>query len=95
VAELFSKIEIRTFQQLLVFLNQLHEAFWQLYHNGRKPVLKPMPYSAKRMIRTPLKEWQRQTIHQRVVKDAQEFLELIGQPKTASHGKVLSRRHKR
>jgi hypothetical protein len=92
VAELFSKVETRSFQQLLVFLNRLHEALWQLYHNGRKPVLKPMPSSARRMVRTHMKKWQRRTIHQRVVKDVQEFLESIGRPNTASHGTALPRR---
>lgn len=80
VVELFSKVETRSFQQLLVFLNRLHEALWQLYHNGRKPVLKPMPYSARRMVRTHSETWQRGTIHRRVVKDVQEFLESLGQP---------------
>ena len=79
IAELFSKIKASRFQQLIVFLNRLHEALWQLYHNGRKPILKQMPYSAKRMVGTHIKKWQRRTIHQKVVKDTQEFLEKISQ----------------
>ncbi|MCX7009021.1 MAG: hypothetical protein NTY53_17530 [Kiritimatiellaeota bacterium] len=83
VAELFSMVNTRTFQQLLVFLNRLHETLWQLYHNGRKPVLKPMPYSAGRMVKTHMKTWQRRTIQQLVVKDTQEFLESIERPSAA------------
>jgi hypothetical protein len=80
VKELFSRVELGRFQKLIIFLNQLHESLWQLYHNGHKPVLEPMPYSARQIVRTSLKDWERGTIQQLIVKDTQEFIGSIVRP---------------
>src|SRR5262249_33454551 len=46
---LFAKANIRELQRLFAFLGSLYEALWQLFFNGRKPVLRPQRYSVKRM----------------------------------------------
>ncbi|HWW17189.1 MAG TPA: hypothetical protein VNY81_01110 [Candidatus Saccharimonadales bacterium] len=48
-AALFSKTNIRELQQLLAFLRSLYEGLWQLFFNGRKPILRPQSYSIKRI----------------------------------------------
>lgn len=50
---LWAKTNIREMQVLLRFLRQLHDAFWELLHNGRKPVLRPQRYSARSMANRP------------------------------------------
>ena len=51
VNTLFARTRIRELQQLLTFLSSLHEALWHMLHNGRKPTLRPVRYSVKRMLK--------------------------------------------
>jgi hypothetical protein len=46
---LMAKTKIREMEQLFVFLLKLCESLWELFLNGRKPVLRPLRYSAKRL----------------------------------------------
>jgi len=46
----FASASIPTLERLLVFLRQLHEAFWQLFHNGLKPILRPARRSARQIV---------------------------------------------
>ncbi len=50
----FANANIRRLGRLLVFLDQLQDALWQLFVNGRKPVLRPARYSGKRILKSPL-----------------------------------------
>jgi hypothetical protein len=54
VKELFSRVELGRFQKLIIFLNQLHESLWQLYHNGHKPVLE-LGILPRQIVRTRLR----------------------------------------
>lgn len=47
VHALFSRAKVRELWRLSTFLLSLHEALWQLLHNGRKPVLHVTRYSVK------------------------------------------------
>ncbi|RYF38288.1 MAG: transposase, partial [Cytophagaceae bacterium] len=47
VQALFAGGTVRELWRLVTFLLALHEALWQQYHNGRKPVLRPTRYSVK------------------------------------------------
>jgi len=47
VQALFSRGMVRDIWRLSTFLLALHEALWQLFHNGRKPVLRKVRYSVK------------------------------------------------
>jgi hypothetical protein len=55
-------------QQLLAFLRALHEALWQLYNNGKKPVLRGGRYSVKGS-KPPGKG-----VHDRIAIEAKRFL---------------------
>ena len=74
VANLFAKTNIRELQQLLVFLRRLHQAIWQLYFNGRKPVLRPSRFSVQRMLDAPFPNPNRGTLQERLVHEIRAFL---------------------
>lgn len=71
---LFDQTNIGELQQLLIFLRRLHEALWQLYNNGRKPILLPSRYSVKRIREIPLSEIQSLTLQERLVHEIEAFL---------------------
>jgi hypothetical protein len=48
---MFQKTRIRDFEKLIVFLNQLHDVLREMYQNGRRPTLRPMPYSVRSLVR--------------------------------------------
>ncbi len=50
----FANASIPHLERLLVFLDQLQDALWHLFENGRKPVLRPARYSGKRILKSPL-----------------------------------------
>jgi AbiU2 len=74
VDELFSKTNVQELRRLVVFLQSLHEALWQLYYNGRKPTLTPMRHSVKRMRDLPSPQGGRDSVQERIVHEAEEFL---------------------
>lgn len=74
VADLFAKTNIRELQQLLIFLRRLHEALWELYFNGQKPILKPARFSVQRMLDKPSPNVKRTTLQEKLVNEIQNFL---------------------
>ncbi len=74
---LYAKTNIIEIQKLLIFLNKLYQALWQLYHNGNKPVLRQMKYSVKRMIREELPKWKSQDVQERIVADTVKFFKSL------------------
>lgn len=74
IADLFSKTNLSELQKLLVFLRRLHEALWQLYFNGIKPVLRPARFSVRRMLDKPSPHASRATLQERLVHETQSFL---------------------
>src|SRR5437016_5796293 len=48
-AALWGKTNIRELELMFVFLRSLYGALWQLFFNGRKPVLRRSRYSVARM----------------------------------------------
>jgi AbiU2 len=50
----FANANTRRLGRLLVFLDQLHDALWQLFMNGRKPVLRPARHSGQQILKSPL-----------------------------------------
>ncbi len=67
ISLLSANAKIRDLEKLAIFLNQFHEALWQLLQNGRKPVLRPMPYSVKSLVRKRLDEWKVNTVQELTV----------------------------
>ncbi len=74
---LFAKTNIRELQKMLVFLGSLYEALWQLFYNGRKPVLRPRRYSVKRMRHSPSPPWKKSAVQERITHEAEQFLRSI------------------
>jgi len=74
VQALFSKTNVRELQQVLIFLGRLHEALWQLYHNGRKPILRPARYSVKRIREQPSTEDRGRALQERLTHEIEAFL---------------------
>lgn len=71
---LFGRTNIREMQKLLIFLRRLHEALWQLYHNGRKPKLQPARYSVKRIREQPSLKNRGQGLQERLTHEIEDFL---------------------
>lgn len=89
VQKLFSKTNIRELQKVFVFVNALYEALWQLFYNGRKPVLRRMRYSVKNMRRTKKPEWQSRTVQERIVAEVEDCLKyLANHQQVAEHGRA-------
>ncbi len=64
----FANANVRRLGRLLVFLDQVQDALWQLFMNGRQPVLRPARHSSQRILRSPLP----QALHRS--QDAQEWI---------------------
>lgn len=77
VQGLYAQTNIREMQKLLIFLNRLYEALWQLFHNGRKPVLKPMEYSIATMRKAEIPEWQSRHVQEQVVYETEKFFKIL------------------
>ncbi len=77
IQALYAKTNIREMQKLLIFLNQLYVALWELFHNGRKPVLRPMKYSVASMRKAQTPEWQSKHVQERIVAETEKFFRLI------------------
>lgn len=73
VAILFAKTKIDELQRLLVFLTRLYEALWQLFVNGRKPVLRARRHSMTRMRGEPSSSYTPPP-HERLVPQIEKFL---------------------
>lgn len=94
VQKLFSKTNIRELQKVFVFINALYEALWQLLYNARRPVLRPMRYSVKRIMRDRKPEWQSQSVQERMVGEIDNFFKVLAgnAQQGAEHGRAKKRR---
>lgn len=94
VQKLFSKTNIRELQKVFVFVNALYEALWQLFYNGRKPVLRRMRYSVRNMRRARKPEWQSKTVQERMVAEVEDCLKRLANnaQQGAQHGRAKKRR---
>jgi AbiU2 len=72
VALLFAKTNTGELQRVFAFLASLHHALWELFFNGRRPVLRPARYSLKRM-RGSLSAG-RESVRERIVHEAERIL---------------------
>lgn len=77
VEKLYAKTDIREMQKLLIFLNRLYQAIWQLFHNGRKPILRPMKFSVASMRKAETPIWQSKDVQERVVHETEQFFKLL------------------
>ena len=74
VASLFSRGKVEDLWKLVVFLQQLHEVLWNLYHNGKKPRFRPMRYSITAMIKRPSTGT---SAHETIVRETMQIMKMI------------------
>jgi hypothetical protein len=74
---LFANAKIAEIQRLLVFLRRLYEALWELFFNGRKPVLRPARYSVTQMLAQPSAKGR--SLQERLTKETESFLKSIAE----------------
>jgi hypothetical protein len=77
VQKLFAKANIREMQKLSIFLSRLHDCLWELFHNGRKPVLRPMKYSVKAMRKAEIPKWQSRHVQKQMVHETEKFFRIL------------------
>jgi hypothetical protein len=81
VQQLFAKGKVKELWRLSTFLLRLHSALWNLLHNGRKPILLPIRYSARVMYDSSS---ERTEAHEYIVRDTKKLMKFI---ETASDAK--------
>ena len=75
---MFSNAKIAEIQKLMVFLRRLHKALWELFFNGRKPVLRPARYSVTQMLAQPSAKGR--SLQERLTRETEVFLKSIAEP---------------
>jgi hypothetical protein len=80
----FENADIRRLGRLLVFLD-LQVALWQLFMNGRKPVLRPARHSGQRILKSPLPKGvhRSQDTQEWITREAEKFLRHVSAPSLA------------
>lgn len=74
VQQLFGRGKLRELWRLTTFLLQLNEALWELFHNGRKPRLRPMRYSIRSIFASKAS---RTSAHEYIVHDVKRLMQVI------------------
>jgi len=74
ITALFSNANTRELQQLFAFLSWLYETFWELFFNGRKGALRPLRYSVKRILGSPLPKKQPRGVYEKITHEAEQLL---------------------
>ena len=74
VSAIFRRGKIRDLWRLTTFLQQFHDALWQLYHNGHKPRFRPMRYSVAAMFR---KQPNGSSAHESIVRETQKLMKYL------------------
>jgi hypothetical protein len=94
VQRLFGKTNIRELQKVFVFVNALYQALWELLHNGSKLQLRPMRYSVKSIKRNRKREWQSQSVQEKIVGEVQDFFQVfvLAAQQDAQSGRAKRRR---
>lgn len=74
ITALFARTNIREMQRMLLFCLSLYDALWQLFVNGRKPVLRSRKISVDRIRKRGVARRRSNAVHERVVEEADAFL---------------------
>ena len=74
ISALFARTNIREMQRMLLFCLSLYDALWQLFVNGRKPVLRSRRVSVDRIRKRHVPHGRSNAVHERVVEEAEAFL---------------------
>lgn len=89
VQVLYAKTNIREIQKLLIFLNQVYHALWQLFYNGNKPVLRRMKYSVNSMRRREIPQWEIRHIQEHMVDETEKFFQLLSSVPKEAYNKAV------
>jgi hypothetical protein len=76
-ATLWEKTNDRELERLFAFLGSLHSALSQLFVNGRKPVLRPLRYSVKRMRDLPSSTSLLRPVQEKITLEVELFLKSV------------------
>jgi len=74
VAQLFAVTNIKEMQKMMIFLKRIHECLWQLFYNGRKPVLRPMRHSVENIFKQAESNYHGSTIQERITLSTKNVL---------------------
>jgi hypothetical protein len=74
IGALFAKTNIDELQRLVTFTGSLYDAMWELYVNGRKPVVRPRRYSVRAMHRRPTPSRRSSKVQERITLEVARFL---------------------
>lgn len=87
VSALFARTNIRELQRLIVFFSRLYDTLWQLFFNGRKPMLRPRRYSLQRMRDLPSPPEIGRDVQERIAHEAEQFLMAVANSARAHSGR--------
>ena len=76
---MFQKTRIRDSEKLAVFVNQLHTCLWEMFHNGARLKLRPMPYSVRGLVAKKLNQLDDGPNHEHIVAETRMCMSLITQ----------------
>lgn len=87
----FANANIRRLGRLLVFLDQIHGALWQLFMNGRKPVLHPARHSGQRILKSPLPKGLHRShdTQEWITRETEKFLKHVSESYTGGSGQLV------
>ncbi len=79
VKVLFDKIKVNELEKFCTRLESIHEALWQLYHNGRGPLLpiKQGRYSTKNILKTKFKPYVSKPANAQFIEEVTTALNLL------------------
>jgi hypothetical protein len=93
VDALFVQTNVRELQKMLTFLGAFYRALWELFFNGRKPVLRSVRYSVEQMRHRPSPPWRSSNLQERITHETERFLrEVSGVPNNDLHRKRRKQR---
>ena len=77
----FANASIPRLERLLAFLDQVQDALWQLFENGRKPALRRARYSGKRILKLPLPKGlhRNQAAQEWITRETAKFINHVGE----------------
>lgn len=77
LSAMFEKTRIRDFERMLEFLNRLHEALWDWYHNGRRPTFRVRRSSVRAMVSDRVERLGMRATPEHIVQQTRKVLAMV------------------
>ncbi len=74
IGELFARTNVNELQKLVTFTGSLYDALWELYINGRKPIVRQRRYSIRAMHQRPTPPRRSSKVQERITLEVATFL---------------------